>query len=306
MKSARISNKEGKLRNLVLEMLHTKKDNLKKTKALLTEINRTISKESLIIQLRTEFNYIKMLNQSYKDYLTIIKKIKETYLKNKKAIIEYNNFLRAAYKENVKIIDKYEYKIEIIKSDKKNIIKTNEEILKIKNDEIKILNEKLIEFQTKVDMNIGVLEKQRKIRKSLEDQLLNDRKDFMKKEQNDEKKIKKVKAKIKFLNDMEKYLQMQLNDDDLNPNNKLNELEDDELKVNKIIMIENKNIQLKEEQLKNEHLMDKVRDLSARISNISTIDESNRNEVKIKKNNNNIHPIVYLTKKLPHHKNKNL
>ena len=306
MKSARISNKEGKLRNLVLEMLHTKKDNLKKTKALLTEINRIISKESLIIQLRTEFNYIKMLNQSYKDYLTIIKKIKETYLKNKKAIIEYNNFLRATYKENVKIIDKYEYKIEIIKSDKKNIIKTNEEILKIKNDEIKILNEKLIEFQTKVDMNIGVLEKQRKIRKSLEDQLLNDRKDFMKKEQNDEKKIKKVKAKIKFLNDMEKYLQMQLNDDDLNPNNKLNELEDDELKVNKIIMIENKNIQLKEEQLKNEHLMDKVKDLSARISNISTIDESNRNEVKIKKNNNNIHPIVYLTKKLPHHKNKNL
>lgn len=306
MKSARISNKEGKLRNLVLEMLHTKKNNLKKTKALLTEINRTISKESLIIQLRTEFNYIKMLNQSYKDYLTIIKKIKETYLKNKKAIIEYNNFLRATYKENVKIIDKYENKIDIIKKEKSYIVKTNEEIFKIKKDENKIFNEKLIEIQYKVNLNLEEFEKQRKIRKSLEDQLLNDRKDFMKKEQNDEKKIKKVKEKIKFLNDMEKYLQMQLNDDDLNSNNKPNELEDDELKVDKIIMIENKNIQLKEEQIKNEHLMDKVRDLSARITNISTIDESNRNEVKIKKNNNNIHPIVYLTKKLPNHKNKNL
>jgi hypothetical protein len=305
MKYSRISTKDGKLRNLVLEILHTKKNNLKRTKTLLNEINKTITKESLIIQLRNEFNYIKMLNQSYKDYLTIIKKIKETYLKNKKAIIEYNNFLRATYKENVKIIDKYEYKIEIIKSDKKNIIKTNEEILKIKNDEIKILNEKLIEFQTKVDMNIGVLEKQRKIRKSLEDQLLNDRKEFMKKEEKDEKKYKVLIKKMKFLNDMKKQLEKTINYIDLNPTDKSNELED-ELKADKLIMIENKNIQLKEEQIKNQYLIDKVKDLSTRITNISTIDESNRNEVNSKRNSNKIHPIVYLTKKLPHRKDKNL
>ena len=71
-------------------------------------------------------------------------------------------------------------------------------------------------------------------------------------------------------------------------------------------MIENKNIQLKEEQIKNKHLMDQVKDLSARITNISTIDESNRNEVNSKRNSNKIHPIVYLTKKLPHRKDKNL
>ena len=305
MKSARISTKDGQLRNLILEMLHTKKDNIKKTKTLLKEIDKTITKESLIIQLRNEFNYIKILNQSYKDYLTIIKKIKETYLKNKKAIIEYNSFLRAAYKENVKIIDKYENKIEIIKKDKTNIIKTNEEILKIKNDQIKILNEKLIDIQTKVNMNIGVLEKQRTIRKSLQDQLLNDRKEFMKKEENDEKKLKSISEKIKYLNNLEKYLQKEVNDVELNPNNKPIELED-EFKADKIIVIENKNIQLKEEQIKNKHLMDQVKDLSARITNISTIDESNRNEVNSKRNSNKIHPIVYLTKKLPHRKDKNL
>ena len=302
MKSSRISTKDGKLRNLVLEILHTKKNNLKRTKTLLNEINKTITKESLIIQLRNEFNYIKILNQSYKDYLTIIKKIKETYLKNKKAIIEYNSFLRAAYKENVKIIDKYENKIDIIKKEKSYIVKTNEEIFKIKKDENKIFNEKLIEIQYKVNLNLEEFEKQRKIRKSLEDQLLNDRKEFMKKEEKDEKKYKVLIKKMKFLNDMKKQLEKTINYIDLNPNNKLNELEDDELKVDKIIMIENKNIQLKEEQIKNQYLIDKVKDLSTRITNISTIDESNRNEVNTKRKGSIIHPIVSLTKRLPHHK----
>ena len=301
MKSSRISTKDGKLRNLVLEILHTKKNNLKRTKTLLNEINKTITKESLIIQLRTEFNYIKMLNQSYNDYLAIIKKIKETYLKNKKAIIEYNNFLRATYKENVKIIDKYENKIDIIKKEKSYIVKTNEEIFKIKKDENKIFNEKLIEIQYKVNLNLEEFEKQRKIRKSLEDQLLNDRKEFMKKEEKDEKKYKVLIKKMKFLNDMKKQLEKTINYIDLNPTDKSNELED-ELKADKLIMIENKNIQLKEEQIKNQYLIDKVKDLSTRITNISTIDESNRNEVNTKRKGSIIHPIVSLTKRLPHHK----
>ena len=301
MKSSRISTKDGKLRNLVLEILHTKKNNLKRTKTLLNEINKTITKESLIIQLRNEFNYIKMLNQSYNDYLAIIKKIKETYLKNKKAIIEYNNFLRATYKENVKIIDKYENKIDIIKKEKSYIVKTNEEIFKIKKDENKIFNEKLIEIQYKVNLNLEEFEKQRKIRKSLEDQLLNDRKEFMKKEEKDEKKYKVLIKKMKFLNDMKKQLEKTINYIDLNPTDKSNELED-ELKADKLIMIENKNIQLKEEQIKNQYLIDKVKDLSTRITNISTIDESNRNEVNNKRKGSIIHPIVSLTKRLPHHK----
>ena len=301
MKSSRISTKDGKLRNLVLEILHTKKNNLKRTKTLLNEINETITKESLIIQLRNEFNYIKMLNQSYNDYLAIIKKIKETYLKNKKAIIEYNNFLRATYKENVKIIDKYENKIDIIKKEKSYIVKTNEEIFKIKKDENKIFNEKLIEIQYKVNLNLEEFEKQRKIRKSLEDQLLNDRKEFMKKEEKDEKKYKVLIKKMKFLNDMKKQLEKTINYIDLNPTDKSNELED-ELKADKLIMIENKNIQLKEEQIKNQYLIDKVKDLSTRITNISTIDESNRNEVNTKRKGSIIHPIVSLTKRLPHHK----
>ena len=301
MKSSRISTKDGKLRNLILEILHTKKNNLKRTKTLLNEINKTITKESLIIQLRNEFNYIKMLNQSYNDYLAIIKKIKETYLKNKKAIIEYNNFLRATYKENVKIIDKYENKIDIIKKEKSYIVKTNEEIFKIKKDENKIFNEKLIEIQYKVNLNLEEFEKQRKIRKSLEDQLLNDRKEFMKKEEKDEKKYKVLIKKMKFLNDMKKQLEKTINYIDLNPTDKSNELED-ELKADKLIMIENKNIQLKEEQIKNQYLIDKVKDLSTRITNISTIDESNRNEVNTKRKGSIIHPIVSLTKRLPHHK----
>ena len=100
---------------------------------------------------------------------------------------------------------------------------------------------------------------------------------------------------------MKKQLEKTINYIDLNPTDKSNELED-ELKADKLIMIENKNIQLKEEQIKNQYLIDKVKDLSTRITNISTIDESNRNEVNTKRKGSIIHPIVSLTKRLPHHK----
>ena len=59
--SAKTYKTGGKLRSLLVEMLHTKKENTQRTKGLLTQVNKLITKESLIIQLRAEYKYIKCL-----------------------------------------------------------------------------------------------------------------------------------------------------------------------------------------------------------------------------------------------------
>ena len=60
-------NKDGKLRDLIVELLNTKK-NIRKSRDLLTQVHQVINKESIIIQLRNEYNYIERLNEYYKKY----------------------------------------------------------------------------------------------------------------------------------------------------------------------------------------------------------------------------------------------
>ena len=132
--SAKTYKTGGKLRSLLVEMLHTKKENTQRTKGLLTQVNKLITKESLIIQLRAEYKYIKLLNFYYKQYLTLIKNLKEKCLENKNGVKEFCDNLRKSGKGDTLIIDKYEEKINQLKKEKKEIIKTNEGIIKIKTD----------------------------------------------------------------------------------------------------------------------------------------------------------------------------
>ena len=58
MKNIQIKKGDNKLKDLLVELLQTKK-NIKKSKNLLNQVHRVIDKESIILQLRNEFNYIK-------------------------------------------------------------------------------------------------------------------------------------------------------------------------------------------------------------------------------------------------------
>jgi len=302
MSTTRIYKKGGKLRNLVIEVLNTKKENKKKTINLLTEIKNILNKEKLIIQLRAEFNYIKNLNNNYQNYLSHIKQLTQTYLKNKNKIEEYANETRASEKEYVKIIDKFEDNISNLKSEKQNLIKTNEAIMKMKNDINNTLNVKLLEIQTKINTNLDELYKINSKKEKLETQYLNEKKEFLKKEEKEEKKYKILQQKYNLLSQFLSTLSHKSYIYDIYPEEKPTELENQNL-AESILEIENRNIKLREEEIKNQNLMDTVKNLSSKITNISSYydDITTRRNTKSSKS---IHtPIVSLSKRITYHKN---
>ncbi len=295
--------KGGKYETLILEIFKIKKENSIKTKNLIKEVKKRKIKESLIMQLRKEFNYIKSLNGYYKDYLSKIKKLTDVYLKNKTSIQEYGDFIRSTYKENVEIIDKYEEKIKVLKDDKKNITKTNEGIIKMKNQENSNLNTKLLEIQTKININIDILEKLDINKKSLNNQLEEERKEFMKKEEIEDKKYKTLQTKINLLNEFTLDIEKKLNKDVIiNAKEKPVELENIS-KSRSMLKLEDSNIKLKEEQIKNQNLLDEVKNLSSKITNISSYEEGTTSRNTMSSRTIPYH-IVSLTKKFKFQKLK--
>ena len=293
--SAKTYRTGGKLRSLLEEMLHTKKENIKRTKGLLSEVNKLITKESLIIQLRTEHKYIKLLNLYYKQYLSLIKDLKEKCFQNKNGVKEFCDELRKNGKDDTVVIDKYEEKIRQLKKEKKEIIKTNEGIIKIKNEINIKLKTRLLEIQTKINMNLEEISKQEKKIKSLEDKKEKQKQEFLKEEEIQKKKYKKLKLRCDDAEEQIIELGNKISKMDLEKGLMSVQLENYEM-ANDIIEKENKDIQLKEEEIKNQNLIEEIKELTNKISHFSFDDHS----TKINTISNNTHksPIVSsITKK---------
>ena len=261
--------KSGKLRELLLEILHTKKDNIKKSKGLLTEIKKKLNQESLIIQLRKEYNHIKNLNSNYKNYLKIIKRLKDLFMNNRGGIEKYSNFIQETYKDEIYIINNFEEEVNEIKNKKKNIIETNDSIINIKNDAFKILSIKLVEINEKVNINLKEIEKQTLKINSLETKKNEEKKAFLKTEQQQNKKYQVLENNYNTISNILKDMKKEI---DNNVEIKPVEIENKEYSE-KLINTENHYIKLNEEKIKNHNLLEKVRNLSIKISNLSSIDE---------------------------------
>jgi hypothetical protein len=298
MKSARTYKEGGKVRNLILEMLNTKKENIKKTKTLLSQINKNINKESLVIQLRKEFDYIKTLNESYKYYIKVIKIIKDTYSNNQKSIKDYYDFIKKTYHENVKIIDDYEEKMKNLEEEKKTIIKTNEEIYKLKIEAKQKLNTKLIEITSKNKINQEKLDIQRKEINKLNIQKKEERNYYSKQEKMEEQKIKNLIEKMKFFKGLTIFLNREITDNTIVSNNIPVKLEDESISKD-ILKLEDMKIKLQEEEIKNKNLYHSFKEISSKITNFSSIDDNNISTRKeTKTNRTNVSPIISLTKRI--------
>ena len=261
--------KSGKLRELLLEILHTKKDNIKKSKGLLTEIKKKLNQESLIIQLRKEYNHIKNLNSNYKNYLKIIKRLKDLFMNNRGGIEKYSNFIQETYKDEIYIINNFEEEVNEIKEEKKHIIETNDGIINIKNEAFKILNVKLVELNEKVNINLKEIEKQTSKINSLESKKNEEKKSFLKTEQQQYKKYQLLQNNYKVISNLYEEKKQEIDD---NVEIKPVEIENKEFS-NKLINTENHYIKLSEEKIKNQNLLEEARNLTIKITNLSSFDE---------------------------------
>ena len=263
------SSKKGKFRSLILEILSTKKSNSKRSKSLIKEIRKSINQESLIIQLRAEFNHLKNLNINYLNYLSIIKRLKELYYTNKEGIKKYCHFIKTTYKDKIEIIDNFEEKVKEKREDKKYIIYTNDNIIKIKNEEGKIFNIKLLEMNEKIRLNSEEIDKQKLKINTLENQMIEERNLLLKNEENQMKKYKTLKYNYDILSQLCKEKKEEIENF---KETKPVELENKEIR-NQLIKEENQNIKLNEEKIKNQNLLEEVRNLSMKISKLSTYSE---------------------------------
>jgi hypothetical protein len=261
--------KQGKLRELLLEILNTKKENTKKSKGLLTQIKKTLNQESLIIQLRSEYNHIKNLNANYKKYLKAIKRLKELFMNNRGGIEKYSNFIQETYKDEIYLINNFEEEVNSIKEEKKHIIEKNDGIINIKNEAFKILNVKLVELNEKVNINLKEIEKQTSKINSLESKKNEEKKSFLKTEQQQYKKYQLLQNNYKVISNLYEEKKQEIDD---NVEIKPVEIENKEFS-NKLINTENHYIKLSEEKIKNQNLLEEARNLTIKITNLSSFDE---------------------------------
>ena len=268
MKNIQIKKGDNKLKDLLVELLQTKK-NIKKSKNLLNQVHRVIDKESIILQLRNEFNYIKRLNYNYKKYLDKIKNLLIEVTNNKNEIETLSHKLKEDYSDDIVIIEKYEQKIKMISMNSNDAKEINESIIKMKNNETKKLNVKLTEIESKVNLNNKEIEKQNNIIKSYKSKLQNEKKEFLKQEKEEFNKINKLKQKINYSEKQVKIIKDKIKVyDENNLIKKEVEIENEDM-ANNLLIKEDKECELNEKRILNEHLHFNIKTLSGEISKLT-------------------------------------
>ena len=267
-KNIPIHKDDGKLRDLIIELLNTKKD-VKKSKNLLVQVHNVINKESIIIQLRNEFNYIERLNKFYIKYLNKIKLLVKEVLKNKKDVDNLKQFLIDNFGDDVKVIDKYENKIKMMSMDTNDSTKINEEILQNKKKETKELQNKLNDIESKVSLNLKEIEKQKLILKKYEKQFEEEKEELMNKEKSQIIKISKIKQKFSYYDKQIKILKDKIRVfEQNNPMEKDVEIENEDI-ANLLLKKEDKECELNERIIENENLNVHVKTISSAISRLT-------------------------------------
>ncbi len=268
MKNLQIKKDENKLKDLIIELLQTKK-NIKKSKNLLNQVHTIINKESIILQLRNEFNYIKSLNYNYKIYLDTIKNLVKEVTLNKNEIETLSHILREEYGDDIVIIDKYEKKIKMISMNTNEAKEINETMIKNKNNETKKLNVKLSEIESKISLNNKEIEKQNNIIKSYSNKLQNEKKELLKREKEQLNKIDKLKQKFNYYEKQIKIIKDKIKVyEENNPIKKEVEIENEDI-ANSLLKKEDKECELNEKRILNENLHFNIKTISGEISKLT-------------------------------------
>ena len=108
--------------------------------SLLFKLKDKIAKETLILELRQELKYHIKFKALYKNLLKKITQLKEMVKENKEKIQKNTDILKETFVDRFNIIDNYEKTISLLNEEKKELNKSNKEIIKIR----QINKEKLI------------------------------------------------------------------------------------------------------------------------------------------------------------------
>ena len=104
----------------------------KQENSLLYKLKDKITKETLILELRQELNYLIESNVVYNDFLKKIIRLKDLVKENRDKLQNNTDSFKETYKDKFNIIEQFENSIVFLGKEKTVMIEANDEILKIK------------------------------------------------------------------------------------------------------------------------------------------------------------------------------
>ena len=104
----------------------------KQENSLLYKLKDKITKETLILELRQELNYLIESNVVYNNFLKKIIRLKDLVKENRDKLQNNTDSFKETYKDKFNIIEQFENNIVFLGKEKTVMIEANDEILKIK------------------------------------------------------------------------------------------------------------------------------------------------------------------------------
>ena len=256
------------IREALRECLYIKKTNRKEGKLLIKKTLDIIRKKNIYLQLKKELEYHSNLNKEYKKWLEIIKERKVQTHKNKNEVEAMCRDLKATYKEFAVIVDKYDDKVTICNQEKERIIKTNEDIIDIKNNEKAKLKGNLKQMEEKNEIQRKKIEALEAKLKKLKKQKDKENEEYLKKDKADRLKYEKLRRNFENL----KYNLKHYTEE-----NKKYEIFNIDLLTNatvsnQIVYQEDKEIELNEKKMQNQLLQEQIKSISFKITRLSSTD----------------------------------
>ena len=162
-------------------------------KNLSKKLKNKIIKESLILGLRQELNHNEKMKNILNIYLKDVNKLKEKVKRNKEEVQQNCENIKNEFYDRFLVVEAYEKQITLLNDEKKEIIRTNEEIIAMKAKQTTALKNQLSKVQKETDAQMDQFKELNSKIEALEKKKagLNDEFDeIVKKQEIDYKKMK--------------------------------------------------------------------------------------------------------------------
>ena len=253
-----------------------------------------ITKENLILELRQELKYHIKFNAIYHNLL------------NKDKVQENTDLLKATFQDRFKVIDQYEKTILLLDEEKKDINKTNKDIIKMRRNSNTTLIKDFNDVQLRNAEQREKIEKLEKKIKELEFKKANLQNELQKQMEKDAKIYEDHLKLYQILVKKYKYYLDEYNSY-LKTGDEITKIEvklTDETNAKNCLIEENLEVELSEKLIKKSNLMTKINNLKLQIKEM----EEKQEEEKIRKKKEKLYKIVKINKsketKNKHSKNK--
>ena len=260
----------------IKKVLITENAMQKKNKVLIKNTNMKIIKESLIVSLRRELKFQKLLNRNLLKLKEYADKNSNEYQKNYENICKYKMQMHNDLSEFVVIVNKYEKDINNFNKEKETMIKTNESLINYKTEDQKKLKEKLAKINNDTEIQNAKVEK---LRKLLREYRNTNEEYYGNIEQNELNHIQKYEKLLSEYKRLENLYQYYFDLEIKNMRRKL-----DSMNIN--LFADEKDdalLKLKEKQVMGEFLRKIIQDIHTQMAEIDKINKKMKEDKRIEK-----------------------